>query len=182
MRCQFPISVENITILSHKSVGSKGNSQTPNNMMPASCMDVNLTNVTDVPSHEAQRHDPIVNINRADIQLAPVSEVIDVEQYHDDGALMAQGTGGIREEIISHINSPPGSPEIVNCHTDQGQGVGGLSKSVDSTTPNRYARTDGIGNHANKRKNPDKENISAAGKEHQHFCSFPTLRENTQIQ
>ena len=68
---------------SHKSVGSKGNSQTSNNMMPASYMDVNLTNVTDVPSREAQRHDPIVNINRADIQLAPVSEVIDVEQYHD---------------------------------------------------------------------------------------------------
>ena len=108
---------------SHISVSSKGNSHTSNNSMPASYMDVNLTNVTDVPSHEAQRHDPIVNINRADIQLAPVSEVIDVEQYHDDGALTAQGTGGIREEIISHISSPPGSPEIVNCHTDQGQGV-----------------------------------------------------------
>ena len=76
---------------SHKSEGSKGNSQTSNNMMPASYMDVNLTNVTDVPSHEAQRHDPVVNINRADIQLAPVSEVIDVEQYHDDGAPRPRG-------------------------------------------------------------------------------------------
>ena len=54
----------------------------------------------------------------------------------------------------------------------------GLSKSVDSTTPNRYARTDGIGNHANKRKTPDKENISAAGKEHQHFLFIPHTQRN----
>ena len=158
---------------SHKNAGRKGNSQTSTNTMPASYIDVNLTNVTDVSSHGTQCHDPIVNIKRADIQLAQLSDVINVEQYHDDGAPTAQGTGGIREEIISYISSPPGSPEIVNCQADQGQGVGGLSKSVDSITPNRYARTDRMGNHANKRKTPDKENVSAAGKEHHHFLFIP---------
>ena len=48
---------------SHKSVGRKGNSQTSTNTMPASYMDVNLTNVMDVPSRGTQRHDPNVNIN-----------------------------------------------------------------------------------------------------------------------
>ena len=61
----------------------------------------------------------------------------------------------------------------MNGHTGQRQGVGGLAKSVDSTTANRCTRTDGIGNHANKIKTPDKENVSVAGKEHQHFLFIP---------
>ena len=65
---------------SHKSGGRKCNGQFSTNTMPASSKDVNLTNVTDVPSRGIQRHDPNININRADIQLAPVSEVINVEE------------------------------------------------------------------------------------------------------